>query len=551
MSSEDGSCEHGRFLVEQIGEQALNDAQAPAYSELWLAEGLQRLVCWRAGSSAPQALIDAAEALFDAEARLDPERSQGLDALLGLAAELGHELRVEAEVWAQLAHGAEARERLVRLESALRDQVELQTLAGLARPLPEYQWEAVLFALCAGRSLIADDLALGHRATAIAVIALSRKLFGLGPVVVLAPLDRHQAWRDEMSGLLGTWPEDVQLLQRDQAPLADAELLIVDGVQHLESVPDLPTPQLLLLADRELLGEPLLGSLLEWLDPHRRGPQAAWQRETSTAGKRLQRELLQSVMLSRRKRDLQPRLPATMEQELRLDAEVELDQTALAQLRQAMLRWQRSQYLASGEQPALLQALQKLRLASSAPEALAAKAQRMLSLLANLVPASAQRVAVFAQQDATAVTLAEALRAEGLAVATLLKADAAEARAEQLSQWHGDAGLVLVAVDAACQGLDLVHEQAALVHADLPWNPALLAARADRINGVQGRALPVFKLLVEQGFDAAQLAAQQGQAGLPSATLDHDASARPFLAAAELAPLMTAVEKALGVLGGA
>ena len=538
-ASDDGRCEHGLFLLEQLGE-ALVAAPRANHSEVWLAHGLRRHLRWRAGAAAPQPLLDAAASLFGDASALDAEQGQDLDPFLSLAAELGHEVRVAPEVWEQLSHAADARERLNRLDAALGQGADLQQLAGLRQVLPEFQWEAALFTLCAGRALLADDLGLGHRATALAALQLWHRLFGLGSVVLLAPLERHAAWRADAEIWLGGWPQGVQLLQQGEAPLPDAELLIVDGAQELQTLPLVPTAYLLLLADRELLGEALLGELVDWIDVHRRGPWAVWRLQAGSASKRQQRELLQTVMLSRRKRDLLPRLPEVLEQPLWSAASVDLAPAALAQLEHLQARWQSQRYLGAGEQLRLMTALQTLRQAAQGPQALAAKKEQLLNLLPQVIPMAAQRVAVFAQQDATLQALATALRAQGLAVAELLLAQTLEQRRSQVDAWQGDEGLILLACDSACAGLDLRHEHAALVHADQPWNPAQRAARALRLNGESGRGLPAWSLLVSGSFDATQLAAQAGKDQLPAATLDFELGARPFLAAADLATLMDA-----------
>lgn len=540
LASDEGRCEHSQFLLEQLGE-ALNEIPVHGHSEIWLSQGVQRTLRWRAGFAAPQALREAAEALFVEADGLDAEQGQRLDPLLSLAAELGHEVRVAPAVWEQLSHAADARERLGRLEAVLADGADLQQLAGLRQALPEFQWEAALFALCAGRSLLADDLGLGHRTTALAAVQLWRRLFGLGSVVLLAPLERHAAWQADADAWLGGWPQGVQLLKQGEAPLAEAELLIVDGVQQLETLPLVPTSHLLLLADRELLGDALLGELVGWIDTHRRGPLAVWRTEAVTAGKRQQRELLQAVMLSRRKRDLLPRLPDVLEQSLWSSASVQLDARAQAQLQQLQERWQSQRYLGAGEQLRLMSALQTLRQAAQSAGALAIKARQLLDLLPQVIPAAAERVAVFAQQDGTVHAFAAALREQGLAVAELLLSQTAEQRQSQVDAWRGDEGLILLACDAACAGLDLRHEHVALIHADQPWNPAQRIARASHLNGEAGRGLPAWSLLVKGSFDAAQLGAQAGEDQLPAATLDFELGARPFLAATDLATLMDAL----------
>jgi len=247
------------------------------------------------------------------------------------------------------------------------------------------------------------------------------------------------------------------------------------------------------------------------------------------------------VVLSRRKRDLLPRLPGVLEQALWSSSRVEVAPSAVAELQRLQERWQAQLYLGAGEQLRLMTALQTLRQAAQSPQALVLKCEQLLGLLPQVIPAAAQRVAVFAQQDSSLQTLAAALRAQGLAVAELLLAQTPEQRQAQVEAWRGDEGLVLLACDAACAGVDLQHDRAALVHADQPWNPAQREARAHRLGGESGRGAQAWSLLISGSFDAAQLAAQAGREQLPAATLDFELGARPFLAATDLAALMDAL----------
>ena len=78
--------------------------------------------------------------------------------------------------------------------------------------------------------------------------------------------------------------------------------------------------------------------------------------------------------------------------------------------------------------------------------------------------------------------LALALQELGLPLANLRQHQSAEVRAMELQAWAEGEASVLLATDAACAGLDLRQPGSVLVHADLSWNPALMAERLARLS---------------------------------------------------------------------
>ena len=88
------------------------------------------------------------------------------------------------------------------------------------------------------------------------------------------------------------------------------------------------------------------------------------------------------------------------------------------------------------------------------------------------------------------------------------------------------------------------------VHADLCWNPALMSERLARL-GAEGAGVPAWALVLESGFDPAQLAAHAQEASLPAGLQDGEAGAIPFLAGEDLAAFMAAVGRALDLLRSA
>lgn len=554
-NSELGHCEHAEYLLDAL--RAASEAQAEQlarglqteYSEVWLSAAAEQRLVLRAGRTAPAALRAAAEAM--PEGGLEQAHAPLLQQWLAEAAAVGHELRVAAPVWQVLGQQLERWQRISHLEQRAPQGPTDPALAALLRkPLLPHQWEAALFSVCAGRALVADDLGLGQRSTAAAAIAVWRAFYGMQRISLLAPLDRHDQWRSDVQALLGAWPEQLTLLTPETlAEARGAELLIVDAVQTLASVSALralDAPALLLLADSELLGEPLLGELVDWLDQGRAGAWAAWQREGRLASKRRQRELLSTVMLSRRRRDLG--LPVSVEESVSLQVPgLSLPAEAWAQLRALTEAWSRTGFLAMAQQQRLLDTLAALRATALAPAAIAARGEALLELLPQILPERADKLVIFAQQDATLKQLHAVLSEAGLPLANLRCAQSEAVRAEELAAWREEGAQILLATDAACAGLNLVLPAVAVVHADLPWNPAQRRARVERVAGREA-GVPSWQLIVEGSLDPALLALQQDRDSLPAATLDFEPAAMPFLAPEALAQLLPALQQLLGTV---
>ena len=541
-----GDCAHGPALIallaaDPAGAAALDAGWAAREGEVWLHPGQRRRLQWVGGTGLPAALDDLAREDLDEQLRIDAEAAHDwLQTLMNAARAHGIALRVAPEVWPQLAWARDARARVQRLERWFGEPAAVQSL--LREPVAEHQWQAALFALAAGRAMLADDLGLGQREAALIAAQLSRQLFGLGPVaIVVAESSRQAAWQRDIARLLGDWPEGLLLADSLPAGRGTPELLIVDGIdalgdEALAALQAVPATQLLLIADREPLGDARLPAWVAWLDSARRGPLAALQGLLADAGKRAQREALEKVLLSRRKRELLDSLPPQLLQTRWLDtggASANPGQkAALQSLRGAVQRWQSHRFLSSADQQQLLQALQQLPPAGR--HVLKAKAEALQSLCSEwLAPGgAASRLLVCAQSETLLDGLEQALRLRKLPVQRLRAGMEEDERTALLMAWRSETQALLLASDAALDDLDEALDEArlGLVHADLPWDALQLDARLSLSAGATARGVPAALLLVEGSPDRALLALQQqsgttlpGWLATPPAWLDDKA----------------------------
>lgn len=351
----------------------------PAHSRVALLGGDQRWLSWQPGHACPPVLQQAAAARLDAQQHFAPDDDSALPTLQRLAADAGQTLQIDKAVWPHLAAHRDARQRLGLLEAAYPQGPASAGLAGLLRsPLPPYQAEGALFAVVAGRALIADERGLGKTVQAIAAAALWHRHFGVCRVLVLCAASHRSAWQRawqrfapeaavDITGALpasatsatsaasaakpaaqvmagglhqrqALWSTDVavrilspEALTSDVAHLQHwaPDLIIVDEPQnlalHAQDWAALQSPHALVLCGAPLADMPaLMDALVGWLDTERLGPLAALHELQAAArhGKPLSEPdierltaSLSRLMLQRLRADLGGQLPAVVHSE--------------------------------------------------------------------------------------------------------------------------------------------------------------------------------------------------------------------------------------------
>ncbi len=576
--SENGSCEHSQFLLNQLRADLAAGWQAE-YSELGLSGGARRQLLWRQSPACPAELADEVQLGLRAIQQGKRQGVQVLTQLLQHAAELGHELRVDAAVWEQLALAGDAAERVRLLGEAYPQLFDSPGLRNLLKlPLPHYQLEAALFAVCAGRSLVADDLGLGLYAQALGAAELMLRHFGVERVLVLCAESSQTRWLSETQSLsarragliwgdastrreqldaageikiaaLNTLQQDLTLLQA-YAP----ELIIIDEAQRLDAATLARLQQLdrggfvLMLSSQLLNAQPqILLPLVEMLDCHRQGALADFLAEhvhRDAAGRvsgfmalGVVDETLERLVFSRAKSELLPNLPLALVQLRALplsEAQLALQAPLQNELRRSVSRWQRSGFVSGAEQLQLLRLLQDLRRLAISPQLLAGQADAgRLSDAPKLIAVAAvarelqgralERLRVCSQWDDALNLLQPVLQSAGIACVQIQAAQPLAQRRALAERWRNETrATVLLCSDAAAQGLDLQLPRCGLLNLELAWGEDVLEQRLASVADDDARGLPLVQLQAQGGFESALLQLQDGSEALPACSLDGD-----------------------------
>lgn len=580
---EHATCPHVQAVLADVqadANRAAALAAGPGHvaSRLLLQHGALHRLLWLPGRECPPALDHLATRLFTAEAPDD----QAVPRVLRAAREAGHAVLVDEAVWAHLAVTRDTRWRVQRLEGLLPQGPHSPDLHGPGgRPLLPLQAEAALFAVCAGRCILADDAVLAPEEQAVAALALWRQHFGVQRVLVLAPAAELGAWRDRL-------PADA--LARGDISLMALDSVATDAALHADLAPQLVllhepaegglwvdadraaallrlrTPLALVVASPAVLDRPAEWPLrLAFVDAARTGAFAALLHQHGDRDEQGQlqglvqledlRQTLETVLLLRLRAEVLAQLPDRVDQVLQLamaDGDQARHAECLAPVLAAVERWQQLGWLADAEQRQLVEQVQVLRQLCAgvgAPGVAAAKAAAVLAALGD----KGQAV-VFSQWPHALDLLATALAAAGVAVARLSGQEDTATRAAALAHFQAGTGRrVLLVADTGSALLDLPSTPAspvppaAVVHLDRPWNPRLLSRRFARVHR-RGKAhlVPVTHLVAAGSFEAGMLRVLADRREPVADWLDANA-ADGFLQGDELAQFMADLADVLGV----
>ena len=611
-----GTCKHieftlGRLLARRGGKKALAAGFAPGYSEVWLDHAGLRQVRLRIGSDCPPALRAAAETWFDAAAgwALPRHRLDGLDTLLRLAQDAGHDLRCHDAVWPFVAQIRDAERRHAALAEAYPQGAPDPALAQLLKvPLYAYQAEGALFAARAGRALIGDEMGLGKTIQAIAAAELFARHFGVRRVLVICPTSLKHQWKSEFARFAersaqvvhGLRPqrqlqyrEDVfckithyETLARDADLIAawEPELVIADEAQRIKNWNTIAARALKRIASPYavvLTGTPLenrleeLISIVQFVDQHRLGP--TWrmldnhQLRDDTGRvlgyRALDRisQTLAPVMLRRRKAQVLTQLPERVDQRIFVpltpEQRVHHDENGGIVMR-IVSRWRKTGYLSDIDQRRLQCALQNMRMACNSTFLLdhetdhGNKVDELMLLLDELLEDPGAKAVVFSQWLGTHQLILRRLgQGDGQrhwGHVLFNGSVPGDQRGALVQRFHDDAQCRLfLSTDAGGVGLNLQHAAAVVVNMDMPWNPAVLEQRIGRVHRMgQSRGVQVLNFVGQGSIEEGILSILAFKQSLFAGVLDGGAD-EVFLQGTRLTQFMESVEKVAGAMGEA
>ncbi|MEK6630665.1 MAG: DEAD/DEAH box helicase [Acidobacteriota bacterium] len=597
-----GTCKHIEFVLARLerqrgGRAAFQRGFQPMYSEIVLQYGAKREVRFRPGTACPRPLAALAAKYFDAHRTLRSEAFGTFESFLSEAARFDHDLRCDDDV---LSFVAEVRDR-ARRERSVADAFPrgvldpgFRTLLGC--DLYEYQREGTLFAVRAGRCLIADDMGLGKTIEAMAAAEVMARLFGVERVLIVCPTSLKHQWEREIQrfttrratvvgglrarreqhyavadsfytitnydtvhadlDLIGTWSPDLVILD-------EAQRIKNWNTRTARSVKRIASPYALVLT-----GTPLenrleeLVSIVEFVDRHRLGPTFRFLADHQVHdehGKVVGYRNLDSIgrtlapMLVRRTKDqvlkqLPERLdknffvPMTPQQSRHHEENRDLVARIVA-------KWRRYKFLSEADQRRLMIALQNMRMSCDSTYLLdhetdfGVKADELSTLLDEVLEQPGSKVVVFSQWTRMHELLVRRIEKKHFGHVFFHGGVEASQRKVLIDRFREDDRCrAFLSTDAGGVGLNLQHASV-VVNMDVPWNPAVLEQRIGRVHRL-GQRQPVRVVnFVSQGtIEEGMLSVLKFKKSMFAGVLD-GGERDVFLGGSRLTRFMESVEK--------
>jgi superfamily II DNA or RNA helicase len=552
-----GTCKHVEWLLAKLerkpgAKKAFKEGFQPAYSEVYLRYGAQRLVCWRAGTACPRELASLAKEYFGSDGVLRPEAYAEFDEFARKANSYGHDVRIYDDALAFIAQVRDDAIRRRRIAEAFPQNGRARSMNGLVKvKLYPYQQEGALFAATAGRCLIADDMGLGKTVQAIAAVEILARTMGVQRVLVVAPTALKHQWKQEVErfsnrdatvveGLLTARrrlyraPSFYKIVNYDVVHLdleAIAEwapdVVILDEAQRIKNwqtrrakvIKQIPSEYAIVLT-----GTPLenrleeLHSIMEFVDRFRLGPLFRFVHEhqhTDETGRvigyrNLDRisKSLERVLVRRRKGEVLRQLPERTDKHFFVDMtpeQAEHHEENAKIVAEIVAKWRRMSFLSDKDHLRLMIALQNMRMACNSTYLLdketdfSVKPDEFSLLLDDLLEHPENKVVVFSQWLGTHELLIRRLDAAKRPYAYYHGSLDGKGRKRAIERFKKDTECrILLCTDSGGLGLNL-QEGSIVIIMDQPWNPAVLEQRVGRVHRLgQHRPVQVYHF-VSQG----------------------------------------------------
>ena len=460
-----------------------------------------------------------------------------------------------------------------------RQHFETEVTAGNAsldmvkHPLYPYQQEGMLHLAFTGRALLADEMGLGKTVQAIAACELLRRTLGIRRVLVISPASLKGEWEEQIAKFTDLTTQIIQgprarrLRQYDEPAffnLANYEqirpdveeinasltpdVIILDEAQRIKnwqtktamSVKRLSSPCAFVLT-----GTPVenrideIYSIVQFLNPHLFGPLFRFNRDfyqldekgRAIGYKNLDQlhERLQSVMLRRRKEDVEGQLPGRTintyfvpmhkEQTLRY-GEYESKAARLA----AMAR---KRPLKKEEMEQLQRHLACMRMLCDTPYILdqdcriSPKLKELDNILQELTEDGDHKIIIFSEWERMLELVREQAEEMGLGYALHTGKIPQPKRRDEIRRFKNDPECRLfLSTDSGATGLNLQVANV-VINLDMPWNPAKLEQRIARAwRKHQKRPVQVINLVSEHSIEHRMLSLLEQKRSLAEGVVD-------------------------------
>ena len=439
-----------------------------------------------------------------------------------------------------------------------------------------YQEKGVLFAVKAGRCILADDMGLGKTLQAIVSTEVLRKQFNISTAIIICPTSLKYQWKTEIEKFTGNKNVNViegniltrkklynsntadyiivsyQMAANDFLYLNNmqADVLILDEAQRIKNwktktsaaIKKIKTTYALVLTGTpvenkiedlyslmQIVNPYLLGSLHNFLSKHQvteaGTDKVIGYKDLNDVG-----VLLQDVMLRRTKTQVLKDLPIRMDKNLFVPLtpqQLELHTEYADHVAKLVNKWKRMHFLNEEDRQRLLMFLNMMRMVSDTTYIIdqetnhQTKLDELQNILDEILAMPDEKVVIFSQWERMTRLVAIILKQRNVGFEYLHGGIPGKKRGDLYANFTNDKNCkVFLSTDAGGVGLNL-QSAAYMINLDIPWNPAVLEQRIGRIYRLgQKKNVSIINLVSQGSIEQRMLDVLKFKKGIAAGILD-------------------------------
>lgn len=572
-----GTCKHIESVLLKIkakpaGRKALSVPYNPGYTSVYLNYIGKRTVKIRIGTEKTAAFKKLAREYFNSAGELTETGFKEFDRLLAKAKSLDTEFRCYDDALEFVLQQRSARHR-----QSVSGKLGVKLLKGLHKAtLFPYQETGILFAIRAGRCILADDMGLGKTLQSIVAAEALRRHFHSGKTIIVCPTSLKYQWKSEIEKFTGNTRVCViegNLLNRMKQYDAEetdylivsynvagndyqhlnelhADILILDEAQRIKNwrskisakIKRIKTNYAFVLTGTpvennieelyslmQIVNPFMLGSLHNFLQKHQEKDNATGKvtgyKDLNAIG-----NLLTPVMLRRTKKEVLKQLPARMDKNLIIpitEEQMQMHREFADIVARLVKKWRRMGFLPEEDRQRLLNNLNMMRMICDSTFIInqttnfQTKLEELNNILEEIMSIEGEKLVIFSQWERMTRLVVPILKEKHIGFRYLHGGIPAKDRKELFTSFNNDPECrVFLSTDAGGVGLNL-QAAAHLINLDIPWNPAVLEQRIGRIYRLgQKKNVNIINLVAKDTIEERMLSVLKFKKGIADGILD-------------------------------
>ncbi|MCW3091079.1 MAG: SNF2-related protein [Ferruginibacter sp.] len=572
-----GTCKHIEAVLLKIkskpgSRKQLTIPYIPPYTSVYLDYRGEREVRLRIGTENTAEFKKLAEAFFDSSLILHESSFLKFEVFLKKAHALHPEFRCYTDALEYIVQerNSQHRQQLV----AEKRNVLFKGISNTK--LFRYQQKGVLFAVKAGRCILADDMGLGKTLQAIVSTEALRREFNISTALIICPTSLKYQWKTEIEKFTGNKNVCVvegnilarkklyasntadyiivsyQMASNDFIYLDNmqADVLILDEAQRIKNWKTKTSAAIKRIKTTYafvLTGTPVenkiedLYSLMQIVNPFKLGSLhnflSRHQVTDDVTGKVIGYKdlndvgvLLKDSMLRRTKQEVLKDLPLRMDKILFVPLtpqQAELHKEYADRVARLVKKWKHMHFLSEEDRQNLLKFLNMMRMASDSTFIIdqetnyQTKLDELQNILDEILAMPGEKVVIFSQWERMTRLVATILKERNIGFEYLHGGIPGKDRGKLYANFTNDENCkVFLSTDAGGVGLNL-QSAAYMINLDIPWNPAVLEQRIGRIYRLgQKKNVSIINLVSQDSIEHRMLDVLKFKTGVAAGILD-------------------------------